>query len=94
MAAPKKSSLNNALNDLKKLGSLKLLHIKKSTFDGFNLSEKQEKIIRLAIDLGYYEWPKKISAQEIAKRLKLSPATVLEHLRKAEFKIIKKNLLL
>ncbi len=91
IAAPKKTALRHALDDVKKLGSFRLLHIKKSTFDGFNLSLSQEKILKIAINLGYYNWPKKISIQELAKRLKLSKATVAEHLRKAEIKVMNKE---
>jgi predicted DNA binding protein len=88
IAAPKKTAIKNALDDIRKLGEFKLLHIKKSTFDGFNLSENQEKILRLAISYGYYNWPKKITIQNLAKKIGLSKPTVAEHLRKAEIKVI------
>jgi predicted DNA binding protein len=91
IAAPRKTAIRHALDEIKLLGTFKLLHIKKSTFDGFNLSTNQEKIIRLAVDLGYYNWPKNISIQKLAKILKLSKPTVAEHLRKAEIKIITKE---
>ena len=91
IAAPKKTAIKSALDDIKKLGEFKLLHIKKSTFDGFNLSKNQENIIKLALGLGYYNWPKKISIQELAKRLNLSKVTVAEHLRKAEAKVVNKE---
>ncbi len=91
IAAPKKTAIRHALDEVKSLGTFKLLYIKKSTFDGFNLSPNQEKVINLAIELGYYNWPKHISIQELAKRLKLSKPTVAEHLRKAEIKIITKE---
>ena len=91
IAAPKKTAIKNALDDIEKLGEFKLLHIKKSTFDGFNLSDNQEHMLKLAISLGYYNWPKKISIQELAKRIGLSKVTVAEHLRKAEAKIVNKE---
>lgn len=91
IAAPKKTAIKNALNEIRKMGKFKLLYIKKSSFDGFNLSDNQEKILRLAIQLGYYNWPKKISIQELAKRLGLSKPTIAEHLRKAEIKVISKE---
>ena len=91
IAAPKKTAIKHAFDDIEKLGEFKLLHIKKSTFDGFNLSNKQEKILKLAIDLGYYNWPKKISISELAKKLNLSKVTIAEHLRKAEIKVINKE---
>jgi predicted DNA binding protein len=91
IAAPKKTAIKHALDDIEKLGDFKLLHIKKSSFDGINLSNNQEKIIKLALDLGYYNWPRKISINELAKKLNLSKVTVAEHLRKAEIKIVNRD---
>jgi predicted DNA binding protein len=91
IAAPKKTAIKHALDHIKKLGDFKLLHIKKSSFDGFNLSNNQEKIIKLALDLGYYNWPRKISINELAKKLNLSKVTIAEHLRKAEIKIVNRD---
>ncbi|MCK5333197.1 MAG: helix-turn-helix domain-containing protein, partial [Candidatus Aenigmarchaeota archaeon] len=36
-------------------------------------------------------WPRKISAQELAIKLKLKKSTVLEHLRKAEIKVVDRD---
>ena len=91
IAAPKKTAIKHALDDIKKLGEFKLLHIKKSSFDGFNLSDNQEKILKLALNQGYYNWPKKVSISLLAKKLNLSKVTVAEHLRKAEIKVINKE---
>jgi predicted DNA binding protein len=88
IAAPRKSALNNAIEAIKKLGTLKLLYIQKSTFDGYNLSTNQEKVIRLAVELGYYNWPKKINLQKLSKLMGISKPTLQEHLRKAEIKVI------
>ena len=91
IAAPKKTAIKKALDAINKLGEFKLIYIKKSSFDGFNLSINQEKILKLALDLGYYNWPRRISINDLANRLNLSKVTVAEHLRKAEIKIIKKE---
>ncbi len=52
------------------------------------LTEKQEKAIKLALAHGYYEYPRKITVNELAKIAKLSFSTFQAHLRKAENKII------
>ena len=91
MASHEKKFLNDAIEAIRQLGEFKLIHIKTSSFDGFNFSLQQEMVLKTAIALGYYNWPKNISAQELAKRLKLNKATLLEHLRKAEIKVMKKE---
>lgn len=88
IAAPRKEFIKNALDEIRKLGEFKLLYIKKSAFDGFNFSRQQEMVLKSAISYGYYSWPRKVSAQDLAKKLGLNKATVLEHLRKAEIKIM------
>ena len=88
-----KDNLDSLLNSLKKCGKFKLLYIKKSNMDNSNLSNKQKIVMDLAIKLGYYEWPRRISAQELSKKLQISKPTLLQHLRTAESKVIKNNYL-
>lgn len=52
------------------------------------LSERQRDVFELARDRGYYNWPREVSATELAEELDISKATMLEHLRKAESKVI------
>ncbi|WP_435348508.1 helix-turn-helix domain-containing protein [Haloarchaeobius sp. HRN-SO-5] len=52
------------------------------------LSERQREVFELARERGYYTWPREVSATEIADELGVSKATTLEHLRKAEAKVI------
>jgi predicted DNA binding protein len=52
------------------------------------LTEKQAEALALAHALGYYTWPRKLPASELALRLGLSPSTFLEHLRHAESRVL------
>lgn len=52
------------------------------------LSERQREVFELAREQGYYTWPRSISAAELAESLDISKATFLEHLRKAEAKLL------
>ena len=52
------------------------------------LSERQREVFELARERGYYEWPREVSATELAEELGVTKATTLEHLRKAESKVI------
>ncbi|MDO8627602.1 MAG: helix-turn-helix domain-containing protein [Candidatus Diapherotrites archaeon] len=53
-----------------------------------NLTQKQVEALELAITLGYYDFPKKIELQELAKKSGISRVTFQEHLRKAEAKLM------
>jgi hypothetical protein len=53
------------------------------------LTEKQRNVLITAYRMGYYDVPRTTSAQEIAKKLGLVDATVVEHLRKAEQRLIR-----
>lgn len=52
------------------------------------LSERQREAFELAHDRGYYEWPRNVSGTELAAETGVSKATFLEHLRKAEAKLL------
>lgn len=52
------------------------------------LSARQRETFELARERGYYAWPRGISASDLATELGVSKATLLEHLRKAEAKLL------
>jgi hypothetical protein len=52
------------------------------------LSERQREVFELAQREGYYNWPRECSASDLAEDLDISKTTLLEHLRKAESKIL------
>ncbi len=55
---------------------------------GERLSPRQREAFRLARSRGYYEYPRETTARELAAALDISKATFLEHLRKAESKLL------
>lgn len=52
------------------------------------LSARQREAFELARERGYYTWPRGVSASDLAAELDVSKATLLEHLRKAEAKLL------
>lgn len=52
------------------------------------LTTKQKKAINLAIEHGYYEYPRKIGLEKLAKLMRISLSTYQAHLRKAERKLL------
>ena len=55
-----------------------------SDSDLSRLTAKQRQALLAAYSLGYYDVPRRISSEQLAKRLKLGTSTYAEHLRKAE----------
>lgn len=52
------------------------------------LSPKQKQAYQLALQQGYYEYPRRMSLQKLAELSNVTVATFQEHLRKAEAKIM------
>jgi predicted DNA binding protein len=51
------------------------------------LSSRQREVFEYACQQGYYDWPRNVSATDLANDLELSKSTVVEHLRKAESRL-------
>ena len=52
------------------------------------LTERQREVFETARQHGYYEWPRGTTADALADELGIAKATLLEHLRKAEAKLL------
>ena len=52
------------------------------------LTTAQREAFEHAREAGYYEWPREVSTRELAEGLDVSKTTLLEHLRKAEAKLL------
>ena len=55
------------------------------------LTPKQEEILKPSLKLGYYEFPKRINLNTLARRLEISPSTLCVHLQKIESRILNSN---
>ncbi|SEO78266.1 hypothetical protein SAMN04487948_105110 [Halogranum amylolyticum] len=55
------------------------------------LTTTQRKVFDLARDRGYYRWPRGVSTRELADECGVAKTTLLEHLRKAEAKLLDPN---
>lgn len=53
------------------------------------LTAKQRKALLMAYQLGYYDVPKRINSEELARRLNLKRGTLVEHLRKAQRRLLR-----
>lgn len=52
------------------------------------LTDNQKKALEIAINKGYYDYPKKIKMEKLAKIMNISYSTYQAHLKKAEGKIL------
>lgn len=52
------------------------------------LTEKQQEAVSLAFRLGYFDTPRKVSVDELAKKLGLASSTLAVHLRRAERRLL------
>ncbi len=95
MACWDKEPLIEILNRLPKEFEIKLKSITQTKLDEIflphilpKLSYKQKEVINLAVKKGYYEFPRKVNLDDLAKELKISKPTLQQHLRTAEKKLV------
>jgi hypothetical protein len=85
-------NLKKFLEVIKNLGEIKSISFKKATFNEQTilscLTEKQKEILIVAKKNGYYSYPRKINSQELSEKIGLSKPTVVQHLRKAEVRLV------
>lgn len=53
------------------------------------LSERQREAVLAALDLGYYDHPRRATHEDVADALDCAPSTASEHLRKAEATLVR-----
>ena len=88
LLAPQRASVEALVTTLRDRGiSLELTAIRSVKGSG-SLTERQERVLSLAFELGYFEFPKKIGLTELAKKLGVSKAALSETLRTGEEKIL------
>ncbi|MFH1630922.1 MAG: helix-turn-helix domain-containing protein [Candidatus Aenigmatarchaeota archaeon] len=86
-----KNDLSTLLKELRKKRSLDVSIQRRAEMSHYNvpkLTEKQLRIMKAAIENGYYNVPRKITIAKLAKKLGISQSNLAEHLQKAERRII------
>jgi predicted DNA binding protein len=56
------------------------------------LTDRQEEILRMALEAGYYDQPKRVTIKDLAKRAGIAPSTYQEILQRAERKVMMTSL--
>jgi hypothetical protein len=85
-------ALEKVVQFSKLLGTVTSLAYEVAGYRGYQvllrLTEKERLVLTSAISSGYYEYPRRISATELAEKLGYSKSTLIEYLRKAEIKMM------
>ena len=85
-------NLKKILELFKQVAQVNKISLVKSTYKEQSilscLTDKQKEIFVAAKKNGYYDYPRKINSKELSKRVGLSKPTVVQHLRKAEDRIV------
>lgn len=53
------------------------------------LSERQREAVLAALELGYYDTPRRATHEEVAEVIRVAPSTASEHLQKAEAELVR-----
>ena len=85
-------NLKKILELFKNIGTINKISFVKSIYNEQTilscLTEKQKDILIAAKKNGYYAYPRKINSKELSEKIGLSKPTVVQHLRKAEVRLV------
>jgi|Deesub1362B_J571_1020462.scaffolds.fasta_scaffold00003_413 predicted DNA binding protein len=89
--APNHDVFQNILHSLKKNGfNPKVLKVMKYRSSGRVLTEKQEIILWIALHSGFFDYPRKVKVEELARRLGISSSTFSEITRRGLRRLLEK----
>ncbi|MEM0022686.1 MAG: helix-turn-helix domain-containing protein, partial [Archaeoglobaceae archaeon] len=58
--------------------------------DKESMTFREEEILRTALEKGFFDYPKRIKLEELAKIFNISPSTLSEILRRAQKKVLER----
>ena len=90
--APSREDLREALASLEEHAEIAYIRNSTALGPGSGLTDRQSAALSVAIELGYFDSPRRASVEDVAHQLGVSPSTAVEHLRKAEKKILENYL--
>lgn len=81
------------VDDLNELGRTQIERLADVRNRPAGLSQRQYDAVEAALVTGYYDWPREATAEAVAETMGVAHSTFLEHLRKAEKKLLERALL-
>lgn len=89
----RREDLKAIIDDLEQFGTVTLGKLEEFTETSESpLTDRQQDVVTEALDRGYYDWPRQINNETLADELDISRATLHEHLRKAEQRLVSMGL--
>ena len=96
---PEEERKSSLFSELATVGVIEARRIKRVDIPGIfatqpgvldDLSPRQIEVLKTAFEGGYFEYPRTMSSRELARRIGIAQATVLEHLRKAQASVLQR----
>lgn len=89
--APSREELQAVIESIEKHADISYIrNTEESDFARYvpGMTERQAATLAAALEMGYYDSPRTASIRDVATKLGISPSTAVEHLRKAEKKVL------
>jgi predicted DNA binding protein len=90
--APSRGDLQEAIASLEKYAEIAYIRGSDVVSGDRGLTDRQAAALSAAVEMGYFDTPRKASVEDVAGKLGVSPSTAVEHLRKAEKKVLESYL--
>ncbi len=84
----RREDLRAMIDDFSRIGTVTLGKLTEFERSKSMLTDRQLEVVTRALEEGYFEWPRTIDSEELADELGISRTTMLEHLRKAQSKLL------
>jgi predicted DNA binding protein len=88
-----RKNLADFVEMIKNVGIIRKMAFRRAAYQNTDilavLTDKQREVMIAAFQNGYYDYPKKISSMRLCQKVSISKPTLLQHMRKAEGRILK-----
>ena len=84
----RRDDLKRIVEELNDIGTVSLGQLSPYDERGGTLSARQAEVVELALDHGYFEWPRETDAETLADSLGVASTTLLQHLRKGHGRVL------
>ncbi|NLI73792.1 MAG: hypothetical protein GX369_03350 [Euryarchaeota archaeon] len=90
--APRSNNIGQLIDMLREMGcEVEMLNLRDQEEDG-PLTYHQEKVLRTAYDMGYYDIPRSATLADLSKKLGIARSTIDVVLRRAERRLVSKHI--